>query len=60
MARLVYWLRANWLIVLLAAGLALTFIFLRTQPTAGLNSLQDLEASLGTGRPVVLEFYSNF
>jgi hypothetical protein len=60
MTRLVRWVRLNWLIVLLILGLGLIFTFLRRQPSAGITSLQDLEASLGTGRPVVLEFYSNF
>ena len=54
------WLRANWVLIIFLLGLALVFLVLRTQPTADIKSLASLEAATGSGRPVVLEFYSNF
>jgi hypothetical protein len=52
------WLRKNWSLLLLIAAVGLYFT-LRTSPTAGIDSLQALDASVQTGQPVVLEFYSN-
>jgi hypothetical protein len=60
MAAALDWLRANWLLVAILVGLALAFFFLRTSPTAGMDSLATLDGSLKGGRPTVLEFYSNF
>ncbi len=60
MSNLVEWIRANWLLVAFLVGLSLAFLFLRTTPTAGIETLSSLDAVLGTGQPVVLEFYSNF
>jgi hypothetical protein len=60
MAALLDWLRVNWLLVTILVGVALAFFFLRTSPTAGIDSLAALDRSLTTGRPTVLEFYSNF
>lgn len=54
------WLRVNWLLITILVGLALAFFFLRTSPTAGMDSLTALDRSLKAGRPTVLEFYSNF
>lgn len=59
MAATVDWLRANWVLITFLLGLALVFFVLRTQPTEGIESLASLEAA-SFGRPVVLEFYSNF
>jgi hypothetical protein len=56
----VEWVRLNWTLVVFLLVLGLVFIFLRTNPTEGVDSLEALDASLSTGRPVVLEFYSNF
>jgi hypothetical protein len=36
------------------------FVFLRSSPTEGIDSVEALDASLTTGQPVVLDFYSNF
>lgn len=52
------WLRANWVLIAFLLGLTLVFFVLRTQPTEGIESLASLEAA-SSGRPVVLEFYSN-
>jgi len=41
-------------------GLAAAFLLLRTRPTAGIDNAQALDDVLVTGRPVVVEFYSNF
>ncbi|MBN1994625.1 MAG: hypothetical protein JW953_18140 [Anaerolineae bacterium] len=60
MAGLVEWLRLNWVLLAFILGLVLAFTLLRTRPTEGLESVQALEGVLATGRPVVVEFYSNF
>jgi hypothetical protein len=60
MTSLLEWLRLNWLLLTIVVGLVLAFGLLRTQPTPGLNSAQDLDGVLAEGQPVVLEFYSNF
>ncbi len=54
------WARSNWLLLTFIVGLVLVFTFLRTRPTEGVDSLQSLDTALVTGRPVVLDFYSNF
>jgi hypothetical protein len=54
------WLRANWVLLAFLLGLTLVFLVLRTHPTEGIESLASLEAAANSGRPVVLEFYSNF
>ncbi len=56
----VEWVRLNWTLVVFFLALGLVFVFLRTSPTEGVDSLEALDASLSAGRPVVLEFYSNF
>ncbi len=60
MAALVDWVRVNWVLLAFILGLALVFVVFRTQPTQGIDSLPALDAALTTGRPVVIEFYSNF
>jgi hypothetical protein len=60
MPGLIEWIRLNWLFLAVVLGLVLAFTLLRTQPTPGLDSSQDLDKLLATGQPVVLEFYSNF
>lgn len=60
MTGLLEWLRLNWLLLTVVVGLVLAFVLLRTPPTPGLNSAQDLDSVLTAGRPTVLEFYSNF
>jgi hypothetical protein len=54
------WLRQNWLTWAIISGLVLAFIWLRNSPTEGVNSLQALDDRVSSGRPTVLEFYSNF
>lgn len=53
------WVRLNWTLLLFILVLGSIFVFLRTSPTEGVDSLASLDASLSTGQPVVLEFYSN-
>jgi hypothetical protein len=60
MAAWVEWARSNWLLIAFVLGLTLVFFVLRTQPTAGINSLSSLDAALSADQPAVLEFYSNF
>jgi hypothetical protein len=60
MAAVLEWLRLNWLLLAFVLALGLVFVFLRTSPTQGVDSVEALESALGTGQPVVLEFYSNF
>ena len=60
MPGLIEWIRLNWLLLAIVVGLILAFALLRTQPTPGLDSSQDLDKLLATGQPTVLEFYSNF
>jgi len=52
--------RENWLFIVLIAGVFLYIFVLRAKPTPGIDSLQSLQASVGMGQPVVLDFYSNF
>jgi hypothetical protein len=54
------WVRLNWLLVAFVLALVLVFVFLRTRPTEGIDSLQSLDVTVDAGQPVVLEFYSNF
>jgi len=56
----VEWARSNWLLLTFLFGLILFFVFLRTRPTEGIDSLSSLDATITMGQPVVLEFYSNF
>ncbi len=54
------WLRLNWMLVTVILVIVAAFVFLRSSPTAGIDSVKALDASLTTGQPVVLDFYSNF
>ena len=54
------WFRLNWMLVTFGLLLVAIFVFLRTSPTAGIDSLEALDASFSAGQPVVLDFYSNF
>jgi hypothetical protein len=54
------WLRLNWMLVTVILVIVAAFVFLRSSPTAGIDSVETLDASLTTGQPVVLDFYSNF
>lgn len=58
-AGLAAWFKANWLMVILLAGILGAFIFLRTQPSP-IGSVAEFNASLATGQPTIVEFYSNF
>ena len=57
-SNLLSWARENTAYLILAFAIVL-FLLLRTSPTEGVDSLDTLEATLNTGQPVVLEFYSN-
>ncbi len=54
------WVKTNWLLLSIIAAVGLAFVFLKTSPTEGIDSVQSLDAVLTSGQPVVLEFYSNF
>jgi hypothetical protein len=60
MVAVLEWVRLNWLLVTIILAIAGAFIFLRSSPTAGVDSLDDLNGLVTTGRPVVVDFYSNF
>ena len=60
MSGLIEWVRVNWMLLAFILGLAAAFLLLRTRPTQGINDVQALDNVLVTGRPVVVEFYSNF
>ena len=60
MVAVLEWVRLNWLLVTIILVIAGAFVFLRTSPTEGVESLDDLKGLVTTGRPVVLDFYSNF
>ncbi len=51
-------IRQNTLFVLVLLGLVGAFLFLRTRGTQ-LGSVDEFDALLATGQPVVVEFYSN-
>ena len=58
MSNLLGWIRANLWIVVIGLVVVL-FLLLRTSPTAGIDSVEALDSALGSGQPVVIEFYSN-
>lgn len=60
MSPLLDWARLNWMLLAFITVVALAFVLLRTSPTAGINSIQSLDATVSSGQPVVVEFYSNF
>ncbi|MGD1995296.1 MAG: hypothetical protein PVH62_00835 [Anaerolineae bacterium] len=51
-------LRENWLILILIGGLAAAWLILRTQGTA-LSSIEEFDQRVRSGRPIVVEIYSN-
>jgi hypothetical protein len=56
--QIVAFARQNALLLLVLLGLASAFVLLRTRGTQ-LESVDEFDALLGTGQPVVVEFYSN-
>lgn len=56
--QLVELVRQNALFVLVLLGFVGAFLLLRTRGTR-LESVDEFDALLGTGQPVVVEFYSN-
>jgi len=57
-AQIFNFLRENALFIAVLLALVGGFIFLRTKET-NLGSVSDFDDLIGTGRPVVVEFYSN-
>ena len=53
------WLKPNWMLLLIIAGIAGAFIFLRTK-ASNIDEAGELSAILHDGRPTIIEFYSNF
>lgn len=53
------WVKANWGLLLFLIIFISAFTLLRSQPS-NIGSVNELEAILTDGEPVVLEFYSNF
>ena len=51
-------LRENWLFLLVAGGIVVAFLALRT-PASAVGSLAELDAQLESGTPTLVEFYSN-
>jgi hypothetical protein len=60
MAGLLEWLRLNWMLVTIILVIVGAFVFLRSSPTKGVDSLDDLNGVVTAGQPVILDFYSNF
>jgi hypothetical protein len=56
--QIVAFLRQNAVLLLVLLGLAGAFLFLRTRSTP-LDSIDEFDALLATGQPVVVGFYSN-
>jgi len=53
------WVKANWLLLLFLLLMASAFLLLRSKPS-NVASLDELNGAVSSGRPTVLEFYSNF
>lgn len=51
-------LRENGVFLAVLLGIVAAFVLLRTKAT-DLDSVDELDALLGAGQPVVVEFYSN-
>jgi hypothetical protein len=60
MAAVLEWLRLNWMLATIILVIVGAFVFLRSSPTEGVESLDDLNGVVTTGQPVILDFYSNF
>jgi len=56
--QLVTLLRQNALLLIVLAGLVGAFLFLRTRGTP-VESVDEFDALLASGQPVIIEFYSN-
>ena len=59
MDRAARFLAENWLFLLFLAALAAAFILFRTSPTE-LADESAFDAAVTSGRPAVVEFYSNY
>lgn len=51
-------LRENWPVLLVVVGLVTTWLLLRT-PGTELASTEEFDWRVSSGRPVVVEFYTN-
>jgi len=51
-------LRENWLILLVVGAIAVAFFTLRTSGS-DVESVAEVDALLASGRPTLVEFYSN-
>jgi hypothetical protein len=52
-------LAGNWLAAVIILALVMGYLYLHTTPS-DLSSVEEFEAVTQGGRPVLLEFYSNF
>lgn len=52
------WLADNWLALVVLVGLVAAWFFLRTSPTR-LGSAEEFHQRVRSGRPAVVEFFSN-
>jgi len=50
--------RDNWLFLVFVGGLLAAWFFLRT-PATDLSSVDEFDQKIRSGRPVVVEFFSN-
>lgn len=60
MTMFIQWIRLNWSLLAMLLGIGLAFVLLKNDPTPGVDSLQALDQAVMSGRPTVIEFYSNF
>jgi len=51
-------IQQNWSLLVFVGLLVTAFLLLRNRPTA-IASLEELEATIGHGRPAIVEFYAN-
>ena len=56
--RIVRFWRENWFFVLIVGSIVGGFLALRT-PASGVRSVAEVDAILQSGRPTLVEFYSN-
>ncbi len=59
MSRLAEFTSENWLLPLLLGVMAAAFVFLRSSPTE-LADETAFDEAITSGRPTVVEFYSNY